>query len=94
LPVQCVEFLYEVCTTSGESVEDEALLLPLKSMKGKGKGAKLADLLSKMPSASKNSVHRRAVAAQILSARLERAERWQRWTLAQSAGEIVPASAS
>jgi hypothetical protein len=92
LPVAMLELLYGFCTSSGEAIEHQRLRERLTKMGGKGKGAKLAKLLLDLAAPQGGtSHHRKSVAAQILTQRVQRAERWQDW-LTREKSECEPVS--
>jgi hypothetical protein len=80
IPSAVLELLYDCCCNAPYRIELEAARKTLSGVTGKGKGAKLAQLLLQ-PSQPGASECIRQFAAQILSSRIERAKRWEQWSL-------------
>ena len=77
-PVPLIELLYDASLSAKYSIRNVKARNFLEQVQGKGKAAKLAKLLLEL-SPLNESKHRRQAAVQMLEARIQRAERWQKW---------------
>jgi hypothetical protein len=87
IPSALLELLYDCCCNAPYRIELEAARKTLSGVTGKGKGAKLAQLLLQ-PSQPEASECVKQFAAQILLSRIERARRWELWSRQPSLSSV------